>query len=109
MSALNDFFENRKFEFTEIELDQIEIEFKTLISNKFSIDVVMDFDCDEGTSVELFWLTQVKCLVNEYEFIIRGDDDGNPVLDIVHQSNILGVYYPKNSQELENCIQGISL
>jgi hypothetical protein len=109
MSALNDFYENRKFEFSDEELDQIEREFLEIVSNKFATTSEVEFDCGEGSSDELFWLTQMKINVNGYGIIVRGDDNGVPVLDIVHHSNILGVYYPKNSAEFLNFINEITV
>jgi hypothetical protein len=107
MSALNDFYENRKFEFSDEELDQIESEFLEIVSNKFATTSEVEFDCGEGSSDELFWLTLMKINVNGYDIIVRGDDNGVPVLDIVHYSNILGTYYPKNRTELVNYINEI--
>ncbi len=99
MSALNDFYEKNKFEFTEPELDEMEIEFLEIVSNKFENTSEVELDCEEGSSDEVFWLTQMKINVSNYEIIVRGDDDGTPVIDIVYDSNILGVYYPKNISE----------
>ena len=109
MGALNDFYEKSKFEFTEIELDEMEIEFLEIVSNKFSIISEVEFDCGEGSSDEFFWLTQMKINVSGYDIVVRGDDNGVPVLDIVHDSNIIGVYYPKNIDELINCINEITI
>lgn len=36
MSVLNDFYEKNKFEFSEQELDEIEVEFLEIVSNKFA-------------------------------------------------------------------------
>jgi hypothetical protein len=44
-----------------------------------------------------------------YEIIVRGDVNGSPVLDVVHDSNILSSYYPKNISELIDCINGITI
>ncbi len=107
MSALNDFFEKSKFEFTEIELDEIESEFLEIVTNKFLTTSEVEFDCGEGSTDSLFWLTQMKINVSNYDIIVRGDDNGTPVLDIVHDSNILGVYYPKNNDELIKYINDI--
>jgi hypothetical protein len=107
MSALNDFYENRKFEFTEFELDEMENEFLKIVSNKFKNTSEVDLDCDEGSSDEVFWLTQMKINVGSYEIIVRGDDNGTPVLDVVHDSNILGAYYPKNITELVRYLEEI--
>jgi hypothetical protein len=107
MGALNDFYEKSKFEFTEIELDEIEREFLEIVSNKFSTISEVEFDCGEGSTESLFWLNQMKLTVNGYDIVVRGDDNGAPVLDIVHDSNILGVYYPKNSDELIKYINEI--
>jgi hypothetical protein len=107
MSALNDFYENNKFEFTEDELDEIEREFIEIVSNKFATISEVEFDCGEGSAESLFWLTQMKINVNGYEIIVRGDDNGVPVMDVVHNSNILGVYYPKNCSEFKKYINEI--
>lgn len=109
MSALNDFYEKNKFEFTESELDEIENEFLEIIANKFKNTSEVEFDCGEGSSEDTFWLTQMKINVGGYEIIVRGDDDGLPVLDVVHDSNILGTYYPKNSLELVKKIDEINI
>ena len=109
MSALNDFYENRKFEFSDEELDQIENEFLEIVSIKFATTSEVEFDCGEGSSDEVFWLIQMKINVNGYDIIVRGDDNGVPVLDIVHDSNILGVYYPKNSAEFIKFIDEITI
>ena len=109
MGALNDFYEKSKYEFTEIELDERESEFLDIISNKFSTTSEVEFDCGEGSTDEVFWLTQMKLTVNGYDIVVRGDDNGTPVIDIVHDSNILEVYYPKNSDELIKYINEITL
>jgi hypothetical protein len=109
MSALNDFYENRKFEFTEGQLDEIEREFLEIVSNKFATTSEIEFDCGEGSTDDVFWLTQMKINVNGYDIIVRGDDNGTPVLDVVHDSNILGTYYPKNRTELVNYINEITI
>ena len=101
------FYENRKFEFTEPELDEMENEFKEIVSNKFQNTSEVEFDCDEGSSDEVFWLTQMKINVGSYEIIVRGDDNGTPVLDVVHDSNILEAYYPKNKIELVKYLEEI--
>jgi len=107
MSALNDFYENRKLEFTELELDEMEVEFLEIVSNKFENTSEVELDCDEGSSDDVFWLTQMKINVGSYEIIVRGDDNGTPVLDVVHDSNILGAYYPKNKTELVRYLEEI--
>ncbi len=109
MSALNDYYENRKLEFTELELDEMENEFLEIIANKFKNTSEVEFDCGEGSSEDTFWLTQMKTIVSNYEIIVRGDDDGTPVIDIVHDSNILGVYYPKNISEFVNYINELNI
>jgi hypothetical protein len=109
MSALNDFYENRKLEFTELELDEMENEFLEIVSNKFKNTSEVEFDCDEGSSEDTFCLTQMKINVSSYEIIVRGDDDGIPVIDIVHNSNILGVYYPKNISEFVKYINEVNI
>jgi hypothetical protein len=109
MSALNDFYEKNKFEFTESELDEMEVEFLEIVSNKFENTSEVELDCDEGSSDEVFWLTQMKINVGSYEIIVRGDDDGTPVIDIVHDSNILGVYYPKNISEFVKYINELNI
>ena len=109
MSALNDFYENSKFEFTELELDEMENEFLEIVSNKFKNTSEVEFDCGDGSFEYTFWLTQMKINVGGYEIIVRGDDDGLPVLDVVHDSNILGTYYPKNSSELVKKIDEINI
>jgi|LakMenE01Jun11ns_1017448.scaffolds.fasta_scaffold9642298_2 hypothetical protein len=109
MSALNDFYENRKFEFSEPELDEMEVEFLEIVSNKFENTSEVELDCDEGSSDEVFWLTQMKINVSNYEIIVRGDDDGTPVIDIVHDYNILGVYYPKNISEFVKYINELNI
>jgi hypothetical protein len=88
MSALNDFYEKNKFEFSEPELDEMEVEFLEIVSNKFKNTSEVEFDCGEGSSEDTFWLTQMKTIISNYEIIVRGDDDGTPVIDIVHDSNI---------------------
>ena len=107
MSALNDFYENNKFEFTESELDEMESEFIEIVSNKFATTSEVEFDCGDGSSDEVFWLTQMKINVSGYDIIVRGDDNGTPVLDVVHDSNILGAYYPKNKTELVRYLEEI--
>ena len=107
MSALNDFYEKNKFEFSEPELDEMENEFIEIVSNKFKNTSEVEFDCGEGSSDEVFWLTQMKMNVGSYEIIVRGDDNGSPVLDVVHDSNILGIYYPKNKTELVKYLEEI--
>ena len=107
MSALNDFYENNKFEFTESELDEMESEFIEIVSNKFATTSEVEFDCGDGSSDEVFWLTQMKINVSGYDIIVRGDDNGTPVLDVVHDSNILGAYYPKNKTELARYLEEI--
>ena len=107
MSALNDFYENNKFEFTESELDEMESEFIEIVSNKFATTSEVEFDCGDGSSDEVFWLTQMKINVSGYDNIVRGDDNGTPVLDVVHDSNILGAYYPKNKTELVRYLEEI--
>jgi hypothetical protein len=109
MSALNDFYEKNKFEFSEPELDDMEVEFIEIVSNKFKNSSEVEFDCGEGSSDEVFWLTQMKISVGDYEIIVRGDDNGTPVLDVVQDSNILGAYYPKNKTELVNYINEITV
>jgi hypothetical protein len=109
MSALNDFYEKNKFEFSELELDEMEVEFLEIVSNKFENTSEVELDCDEGSSDEVFWLTQMKINVGSYEIIVRGDDDGTPVIDIVHDSNILGVYYPKNISEFVKYINELNI
>jgi hypothetical protein len=109
MSALNDFYEKNKFEFTESELDEIENEFLEIIANKFKNTSEVEFDCGEGSSEDTFWLTQMKINVSNYEIIVRGDDDGTPAIDIVHDSNILGVYYPNNISEFVNYINELNI
>lgn len=109
MSALNDFYENSKFEFTELELDEMENEFLEIVSNKFKNTTEVEFDCGEGSSEDTFWLTQMKINVSNNEIIVRGDNDGIPVIDIVHDSNILGVYYPKNISEFLNYINELNI
>jgi hypothetical protein len=109
MSALNDFYEKSKFEFTELELDEMESDFLKIVSNKFSTVSEVEFDCGEGSSDEVFWLAQMKLTVNGYDIVVRGDDNGVPILDIIHNSNILGFYYPKNIDELIKFINEISL
>jgi hypothetical protein len=49
----------------------------------------------------------MKISVNGYDIIVRGDDNGVPVIDIVHDSNILGVYYPKNISEFVKYINEV--
>ena len=107
MSVLNDFYEINKFEFTEEELDEMENEFLEIVSNKFKNTSEVEFDCGEGSSEDTFWLTQMKININGYEIIVRGDDNGVPVIDVVHNSNILGVYYPKNCSEFKKYINEI--
>lgn len=107
MTALNHFYEKNKFEFTE--LDEMENEFLEIIANKFKNTSDVEFDCGEGSSEDTFWLTQMKIIVCGYKIIVRGDDNGFPVLDIVHDSNILGTYYPKNSSELVKKIDEINI
>jgi len=107
MGALNDFYEQSKFEFIEIELDEMESEFLEIVSNKFSTTCEVEFDCGEGSSDEFFWLTQMKITVNGYDIVVRADDNGTPVLDVVHDFNILGVYYPKNKYEFIKYINEI--
>jgi hypothetical protein len=109
MSALNDFYEKNKFEFSELELDEMEVEFLEIVSNKFENTSEVELDCDEGSSDEVFWLTQMKINVSNYEIIVRGDDDGTPAIDIVHDSNILGVYYPNNISEFVNYINELNI
>jgi hypothetical protein len=109
MSALNDFYEKNKFEFSELELDEMEVEFLEIVSNKFENTSEVEFDCGEGSSEDIFWLTQMKINVGDYEIIVRGDDDGTPVIDIVHDSNILGVYYPKNISEFVKYINELNI
>jgi hypothetical protein len=109
MSALNDFYENSKFEFTELELDEMENEFLEIVSNKFKNTTEVEFDCGEGSSEDTFWLTQMKINVSNNEIIVRGDNDGIPVIDIVHDSNILGVYYPKNISEFVKYINELNI
>ena len=109
MSALNDFYEKKKFEFSEPELDEMEVEFLEIVSNKFKNTSEVEFDCGEGSSEDTFWLTQMKTIISNYEIIVRGDDDGTPVIDIVHDSNILGVYYPKNITEFIKYVNEITL
>ncbi len=109
MSALNDFYENRKFEFSELELDEMEVEFLEIVSNKFKNSSEVEFECGEGISEDIFWLTQMKINVSNYEIIVRGDYDGTPVIDIVHDSNILGVYYPKNISEFVKYINELNI
>ncbi len=108
MSALNDFYENSKFEFTELELDDMEREFIEIISNKFENSSEVEFDCGEGSTEDVFWLTEMKINVSEYDIVVRGDDNGVPVLDIVVNSNIISSYYPKNISELNKCVNEIS-
>jgi hypothetical protein len=107
MSALNDFYEKNKFEFTESELDEMESEFKEIVSNKFATTSEVEFDCGDGSSDEVFWLIQMKINVSGYDIIVRGDDNGTPVLDVVHDTNILGAYYPKNKTELVRYLEEI--
>jgi len=109
MSALNDFYEKNKFEFSEQELDEMEVEFLEIVSNKFENLSEVEFDCDEGGSDGLFWLIQMKISVNGYDIIVRGDDNGVPVIDIIHDSNILGAYYPKNISEFVKYINELNL
>lgn len=109
MSILNDFYEKSKFEFTELELDKMENEFLEIISNKFENISEVEFDCGEGSAENVFWLTQMNISINGLDIIVRGDDNGVPVLDIVHDSNILGVYYPKNITDFKNYINGINI
>jgi hypothetical protein len=109
MSTLNDFYEKNKFEFSEPELDEMEVEFLEIISNKFKNTSEVEFDCGEGSSEDTFWLTQMKTIISNYEIIVRGDDDGTPVIDVVHDSNILGVYYPKNITEFVNYINELNI
>ena len=109
MSALNDFYENRKFEFTESELDEMENQFLEIVSDKFKNTSEVEFDCGEGCSEDTFWLTQMKINVGDYEIIVRGDDYGTPVIDIVYDSNILGVYYPKNISEFVKYINELNI
>ena len=109
MSALNDFYEKNKFEFSEPELDEMENEFLEIVSNKFKNTSEVEFDCGEGSSEDKFWLTQMKINVSNYEIIVRGDNDGTPIIDIVHDSNILGVYYPKNISEFAKYINELSI
>lgn len=108
MSALNDFFENSKFEFTELELDDMEREFIEIVSNKFENSSEVEFDCGEGSTEDVFWLTEMKINVSEYDIVVRGDDNGVPVLDIVVNSNIISSYYPKNISELNKYVKEIS-
>jgi hypothetical protein len=108
MSALNDFYENSKFEFTELELDDMEREFIEIISNKFENSSEVEFDCGEGSTEDVFWLTEMKINVSEYDIVVRGDDNGVPVLDILVNSNIISSYYPKNISELNKCVNEIS-
>lgn len=108
MSALNDFYENSKFEFTELELDDMEREFIEIISNKFENSSEVEFDCGEGSTEDVFWLTEMKINVSGYDIVVRGDDNGVPVLDIVVNSNIISSYYPKNISELNKCVNEIS-
>ena len=109
MSALNDFYEKNKFEFSEPELDEMESEFIEIVSNKFATTSEVEFDCGDGSSDEVFWLTQMKINVSGYDIIVRGDDNGTPVLDIVHDSNILGAYYPNNTSEFIKYIDEITI
>jgi hypothetical protein len=108
MSALNDFYENSKFEFTELELDDMEREFIEIVSNKFENSSEVEFDCGEGSTEDVFWLTEMKINVSGYDIVVRGDDNGVPVLDIVVNSNIISSYYPKNISELNKYINEIS-
>jgi hypothetical protein len=85
----------------------MEVEFLEIVSNKFENTSEVEFDCGEGSTESLFWLTQMKININGYEIIVRGDDDGTPVLDVVHDSNILGAYYPKNKTELVRYLEEI--
>jgi hypothetical protein len=109
MSALNDFYEKNKLEFSEPELDEMEVEFLEIVSNKFENTSEVEFDCGEGSSDEVFWLTQMKINVGSYEIIVRGDDNGTPVLDVVHDSNISGAYYPKNISEFVKYIKELNI
>lgn len=109
MSALNDFYEKNKLEFTEPELDEMEVEFLEIVSNKFKNTTEVEFDCDEGSSENKFWLTQMKININGYDIIVRGDDNGIPVIDVVNDSNILGVYYPKNVSEFVKYINELNI
>lgn len=109
MSALNDFYEKNKFEFTEYELDEMEKEFLEIISNKFENVSEVEFDCGEGSSENLFWMTQMNIYVSDYNIIVRGDENGNPILDIARDSDILGTYYPKNIAEFIKCINEVKI
>lgn len=68
MSALNDFYENSKFEFTELELDEMENEFLEIVSNKFKNTTEVEFDCGEGSSEDTFWLTQIVRIQTKVNF-----------------------------------------
>lgn len=95
MSALNDFYENEKYKFSDSELDELDEEFFNLVSSKFPNCSSVEWDVDE-IGEDLYIIAEAKINVKGYNFIVRGDDNGTPVLDIVHNSNIIGVYYPKN-------------
>jgi hypothetical protein len=87
----------------------MEKEFSEIISDKFENFSEVEVVCVEVSSDDIFWLTQMKTNVSNYEIIVRGDDDGTPVIEIVHDSNILGVYYPKNISEFVKYINELNI
>ena len=87
----------------------MEKEFSEIISDKFENFSEVEVVCVEVSSDDIFWLTQMKTNVSNYEIIVRGDDDGTPVTEIVHDSNILGVYYPKNISEFVKYINELNI
>lgn len=109
MSALNDFYQNWKSEFLDTELDDLKKEFQEIVSKKFPNHGEVELEAGEEDGDGLYWFSQANIDVNGYEFIITGDNDGFPILAVRHNSNILGVHYPKNSSEFEDVLNEIRI
>ena len=111
-NTLNEYFKNRKNEFSEAELENLGDDFFKIISEKFPRCQIGKWGlydgCDE-IGDDLFSFGQVEVEVTPYFFVVRGDDDGYPVLDIVHDSNIIGVYHPKDREHFIKIVDSLAI
>lgn len=85
--------------------------FLKIISEKFprcQIGKLGLFDGCDGIGDDLFSFGQVEFELTHIS-VVRGDDDGYPVLNFVLDSNIVGVYHPKDGEHFIKIVDSLAI